>query len=154
MYPLPTSCAADAYSAAQRQGLTTRAPILRYATKDFAGDAFCCATIAIRLPITERLSGSVAAAECGELLVAKFGVKRFLLFDDLLDVSSSRMEEICRGMMARFPDIEWVACARADGVSKESISMMKRAGCVELAMGIESGAPSVLESYSYAKWRL
>ena len=80
-----------------------------------------------------------------ERLVVDWGVRRFLFFDDLLDVSSVRMKELCEGILNKLPPLEWVACARADGVDKEGLALMKRAGCVELAMGIESGSPSVLE---------
>jgi len=80
-----------------------------------------------------------------EQLTQDWGVRRFLIFDDLLDVASERMETLCQGMLDRLPSLEWVACARADGVDRKGLALMKRAGCVEVAIGIESGAPSVLE---------
>jgi len=83
-----------------------------------------------------------------EVLVHRHGVTRFLFFDDLLDANGPRIQTICEGLIRKFPQVRWVACARADGVSEQGLILMKEAGCIELAIGIESGAPSVLERTS------
>jgi radical SAM superfamily enzyme YgiQ (UPF0313 family) len=42
-------------------------------------------------------------------------------------------------------DMEWVCCTRANNVTLDLLKLMKRAGCREIAFGIESGSDPVLE---------
>src|SRR5665213_865186 len=77
-------------------------------------------------------------------LKADFGVRRFLFFDDVLTLDMGRTVKLCEGMLAAGLDMEWVCCTRANAVSKELLALMKKAGCREIAFGIESGSDRVL----------
>ena len=73
-----------------------------------------------------------------------YGVRRILFFDDVLTLDQRRTERMCNGMIDAGLDMEWVCCTRANNVSRELLALMKRAGCREIAFGIESGSDTVL----------
>jgi len=81
-----------------------------------------------------------------ELLYIKryFPEVRGLFFeDDTFTLGSRRVAALCEAMIAAGIDIPWTANARAD-VSAELLALMKRAGCRQVCVGFESGAPASL----------
>lgn len=81
-----------------------------------------------------------------ERLSRDFGVETILFFDDLVLLSPGRMEEICRGILKRGIKVKWIACTRANLVEPAIVGLMKQAGLVEMAVGIESGSEEVLSA--------
>lgn len=79
-----------------------------------------------------------------EWLASEFGIKHFQFFDDTISLIPGRIEQICELMLKRGLRLEWSACTRANLVTKEMLQQIKKAGCVELAIGIESGAAQIL----------
>ena len=73
-----------------------------------------------------------------------YSVQRILFFDDVLTLDQKRIEKLMQGMITAKLDMEWVCCTRANNVSLELLRLMKRAGCKEIAFGIESGSDQVL----------
>jgi radical SAM superfamily enzyme YgiQ (UPF0313 family) len=96
-----------------------------------------------KLPYRKRAIEQVVAEL--EWLKAEHGLKSFLFFDDVLTLDKARTEKLMRLMIDKKLDLEWVACTRADTVSKELLQLMRQAGCREIAFGIESGSDQVLE---------
>ncbi len=80
-----------------------------------------------------------------EWLKGAFGLRRFLFFDDVLTLDPARSRALMQGMLDRGLGLEWVCCTRANCVDQELLVLMKRAGCREIAFGIESGSEAVLE---------
>ena len=78
-------------------------------------------------------------------LKAEHGVRRILFFDDVLTLDQRRSERLMQGMLDAGLDMEWVCCTRANNVSLDLLRLMKRAGCREIAFGIESGSDEVLD---------
>ena len=81
-----------------------------------------------------------------EELVKKYGFREFKFFDDNLTANSKRAKEIFQGMIDRKLDVTWntpngVHVANLD---KEMLDLMKRSGCYELTLAVESGDPAVL----------
>ncbi|MEK7167998.1 MAG: radical SAM protein [Patescibacteria group bacterium] len=79
-----------------------------------------------------------------EFLNKKYGFEGFNFWDDTLTVIKSRVMEICQEIIDRKLDIKWYARARVNTVDKEMIDMMKKAGCIRISFGVESGSPRVL----------
>jgi len=44
-------------------------------------------------------------------------------------------------------DLSWIANGRVDGVDRETLSLLKRAGCHMLKFGVESGSDTLLKNY-------
>lgn len=75
----------------------------------------------------------------------KFGLKNFLFFDDLVSLKEGHMERICELMLEKKLNLKWVCCTRANRVNREMLQLMKKAGCKEIAIGIESGSEKILK---------
>lgn len=56
--------------------------------------------------------------------------------------------EICEGILREKMDIRWSSFTRVDLVDRELLTLMKRAGCESLNIGIESGSEEILKECS------
>lgn len=70
-------------------------------------------------------------------------VRGLFFEDDTFTLGSKRVAELCEAILAAEIDIPWTANARAD-VPAELLQLMKRAGCRQICVGFESGAPASL----------
>lgn len=75
----------------------------------------------------------------------EYDVDRINFADDTFTISKKRIKEFCTGMIGGNMEIAWACNARVDTVDRELFALMKRAGCVEVWMGVESGSPKVLK---------
>jgi radical SAM superfamily enzyme YgiQ (UPF0313 family) len=75
----------------------------------------------------------------------KFGVRNVLYFDDLLALNSKRTLELAETLVRDKVGQEWVCCTRANLTDVASLKMMRKSGCKELAVGIESGSEAILK---------
>lgn len=64
--------------------------------------------------------------------------------DDTFTIKKDLVIEFCEKKIKRKINTPWGCNIRADGVDKELLKLMKRAGCKELWIGIESGSPKIL----------
>ena len=81
-----------------------------------------------------------------ELLYKEYGVTHFNFFDDVFTLSKPRVIEICREIIKRNLDICWECVTRVDFVSSDMLEWMKKAGCLSISYGVESGSSSVLKA--------
>jgi anaerobic magnesium-protoporphyrin IX monomethyl ester cyclase len=71
---------------------------------------------------------------------------RHLYFgDDIFMLKPGRVREICEGMLKEELHLSWSCLARVDAVTPELLDVMKRAGCVQIHYGIESGCDEILK---------
>lgn len=66
--------------------------------------------------------------------------------DDTFTVNRQYPKEICRGILDRGLQLEWLCRARANSLDEETVELMRRAGCTHVFIGAESGSPRVLRS--------
>jgi radical SAM superfamily enzyme YgiQ (UPF0313 family) len=70
--------------------------------------------------------------------------RRFLyVSDDTFTLNRRRVIEVCRTIVARRLDIAWAAISRVDAVDAEVLGWMRRAGCIQISYGVESGSPEI-----------
>ncbi|MEI6218104.1 MAG: radical SAM protein, partial [bacterium] len=74
----------------------------------------------------------------------KYGFRHFLFLDDSLTLRKQRLMDLCREMEPL--GIVWRAYVRADAMTREMLAAMKRAGCVEVGIGVESGSQQILDA--------
>lgn len=79
-----------------------------------------------------------------KLLKRLHGLRGFLFFDDVIGLTRGRFERICELLIREDLRLKWACCSRANLLNLDLLRLMKRAGCVEIAIGIESGDPDVL----------
>ncbi|HQN17677.1 MAG TPA: radical SAM protein [Syntrophobacteraceae bacterium] len=71
-------------------------------------------------------------------------VKEVFLEDDTFTIDRSRCTEICEKLIRSKNRLCWTANSRAD-VDRETLEMMKAAGCRLLCVGVESGSQAILD---------
>ncbi len=79
--------------------------------------------------------------------INKFEPKLLDFADDMFTLPKRRAMEICDLMISEglSKRIEWTALSRVTGVDQALFDRMKRAGCIKVDFGVESGNPYVLE---------
>jgi radical SAM superfamily enzyme YgiQ (UPF0313 family) len=71
------------------------------------------------------------------------GVSFFYVSDDTLTMDKRRLISICRGIIDRNLPISWNAISRVDCVDEEILYWMRKAGCLQISYGIESGSEQI-----------
>ncbi len=71
------------------------------------------------------------------------GTTHFYLSDDTFTLQPRRVIELCRGILERGLRISWQAIARVNPVHAEMLRWMRKAGCVQISYGVESGSPAI-----------
>jgi radical SAM superfamily enzyme YgiQ (UPF0313 family) len=79
-------------------------------------------------------------------LVSNYGVREIKFFDDTFPLNKERALLICEGIIKRKLNIIWSCLSHTRHVDKELLTAMKRAGCWQVTLGLESGDPKVLAS--------
>lgn len=81
-------------------------------------------------------------------LAAKYGTSSFQIQDDNFTLDIKRAKELCRRIIDRALDIRWCVPngIRVDRVNEKLIALMKKSGCREIAIGIESTNNDVLRN--------
>ena len=70
----------------------------------------------------------------------KKGVNFFFVSDDTFTIDKRRVIRICRLIEEKGLDINWVAISRVNYVDDEILKSMRRAGCIQISYGVESGS--------------
>lgn len=80
-----------------------------------------------------------------EHVVSTYGISGFDIWDDTFTVNKKHVTQICDEIINRGIDVQWYARVRVNTVNKEVLSKMKKAGCISLSFGVESGSPRILK---------
>ena len=75
----------------------------------------------------------------------RYNIGFFNFRDENFTVSKKRVLDICAELKRSGLDAAWKATARLDNIDEEMLCAMSGAGCVNLAIGIESGSEKVLK---------
>jgi anaerobic magnesium-protoporphyrin IX monomethyl ester cyclase len=74
-----------------------------------------------------------------------YGTNYFTFFDDVFGLDKKRAIELCNTMADAKLGVRWDCLTRSNLVSDELLISMKRAGCVKVDMGVESGSNKILK---------
>jgi len=77
-----------------------------------------------------------------ELLYHK-GIRFFYFSDDTFTINKERVVEICKAILKKALKILWVAISRADYVNETILYWMRKAGCIQISYGVESGSERI-----------
>jgi anaerobic magnesium-protoporphyrin IX monomethyl ester cyclase len=81
-----------------------------------------------------------------EHLRETYDVKYFTFSDDSFTAYKKRLETICELMIEKkLSEIPWDCPTRADLVNLEMLKMMRKAGCMQIFFGFESGSQRILD---------
>lgn len=87
---------------------------------------------------TERVLGEL------ETLIEQ-GYSSFQFYDDIFTANQRRVQELCEGILERGLKIEWMCYSRTNTVKRDTLELMRRAGCYMISFGIESGDDALLD---------
>jgi len=71
------------------------------------------------------------------------GINFFYFSDDTFTLKKDLVVEVCKKIVQRGLDIRWNAIARVNHVNEEVIKWMRRAGCIQISYGVESGSETI-----------
>jgi radical SAM superfamily enzyme YgiQ (UPF0313 family) len=74
----------------------------------------------------------------------KYGVNQVTFYDDAFSVDRDRVLQICKELHDRKLDMKWDCGTRVDMVDRELMTTMKKAGCIAVWLGVESGSELIL----------
>ena len=91
-------------------------------------------------------SGKSAEKIIHELkILRKLGkVKYVWFFDEVFTINRRRTVEICKRIIKEGLKIKWFCDSRVDLVDKELLILMRKAGCIGISYGVESGSNKIL----------
>jgi len=75
----------------------------------------------------------------------RLGIKEILVYDDTFTINKQRVKDICIQIIERNIRIHWGIRARVDTIDEEMLGLLKKAHCVRINYGVESGDPEVLK---------
>lgn len=75
-------------------------------------------------------------------------IKTLWIGDDTFTINREWTLEFCNKLSSRPYKVNWICLSRPDTIDEEKISAMKRAGCVRILIGFESGSDRILKLYN------
>ncbi|MBU1109824.1 MAG: B12-binding domain-containing radical SAM protein [Candidatus Riflebacteria bacterium] len=80
-----------------------------------------------------------------ELLIRDHKINAIWIVDDTFTLSKKRVSEFCDKIFAKNIKIVWGCQAHIKTADLEMFKLMKKAGCIQLDFGVESGSDKVLQ---------
>jgi len=95
-----------------------------------------------------KYSGRSAKSIIKELkLLKKLGnIKYVWFFDEIFTINRKRVIEVCKGIIEEKLKIKWLCDSRVDLVDEKLLRLMRRAGCIGISYGVESGSQRILNA--------
>jgi anaerobic magnesium-protoporphyrin IX monomethyl ester cyclase len=76
-------------------------------------------------------------------MLRRRGRRFFYVSDDTFTLDRPRVLDVCRRIVRQRLDIKWAAISRVDAVDEEVLAWMRRAGCIQISYGVESGSATI-----------
>lgn len=78
-------------------------------------------------------------------LKEKFDSPLIHFTDDTFNLNRHRTSGLCQRIIDERLELKWICDARVDKLDKELVSLMVRAGCIRIKLGVESGSDRILK---------
>jgi anaerobic magnesium-protoporphyrin IX monomethyl ester cyclase len=108
------------------------------------GCPYGCTFCVVNAKRRYRTRNPVLVVDEIELLVRKYNTTFIEFFDPLFTVDKKNVMGICDEIVRRQIPVEWQCTAHVQTVSEELLRAMKRAGCRNVAYGIETASQDLL----------
>lgn len=84
-----------------------------------------------------------------EKYIELFHIKSYRFIDDTFTANPKRIIAFCKLIIEKgYQNIKWSCLSRPDTLDEEMLHWMKKAGCIRIYIGIESGSQKVLDFYN------
>ncbi len=77
----------------------------------------------------------------------RFGVRHLNIYDDLFTLQRGRIESLCAMLIDRPLGVQFNCAVRVGHADDALLRLLKRAGCLMVSIGIESGDPGLLATH-------
>lgn len=74
-----------------------------------------------------------------------YNIEGFSIIDDCFLTNKKKAIEICEFIAKSHLNLEWSLAARADHIDDERLDALRKAGCIEIKFGIETGSNDLLK---------
>ena len=81
-----------------------------------------------------------------EYLIANFGIRELTFYDDTFCANKKRVRDFCNLLIDRKIDLTWSCFSRIDYADRQTLELMKKAGCHVICYGVESADKTILEN--------
>ena len=81
-----------------------------------------------------------------DYLVKNYGIRDIMFYDDNFLLDRRRVIGICEGILRKGYKITWSCLARTDIMPEDFFRLIRKAGCWQIAYGIESGDQTILNN--------
>lgn len=79
-------------------------------------------------------------------LQKEYGMREIQFRDDNFLVFRERLKDLCNRIINEKIDVVWSCAGRVDMIDRETLDLMKKAGCWQIWYGVESGSQKVLDT--------
>lgn len=79
-------------------------------------------------------------------LISDYNLKEIVFWDDLFTLNKHWVREFCDALIKEKINIAWSCEARVDTIDEDLVRKMKKAGCWNIFLGIESGNQELLDN--------
>jgi anaerobic magnesium-protoporphyrin IX monomethyl ester cyclase len=112
------------------------------------GCPFNCSFCASRIVSGKkyRIHSAEYVVEEMELLKREYKAQQLLITDDTFTIDHARLEQICRGMIDRKLNLAWFCFSQVTSVTRDVLTLMKKAGCYSIGFGVESADEEILRA--------
>ena len=83
-----------------------------------------------------------------EYLIKEYKIEALFVIEDNFFVNKARAKDICNLILDRGIKIKWGANSRVDNIDEEILILAKKAGCIQVTFGWESGSQKMLDIYN------
>lgn len=104
-----------------------------FCARPFMGEKYRAHSAAYTLDMIERL-------------VVDYGIKDIMFYDDNFLLDKKRVKTICEELLKKNYKISWSCLARPEITSVDLFDLIKKAGCWQIAYGIESADQTILDN--------
>ncbi len=104
--------------------------------------AFCNFTKDRRLTYVKPLEDLISEMK----MVARRGVRYVWFVDDNFRLGKGDIDCVCRRLIDEQIDLKWMTFIRASTLKTADLGLLKRAGCIEVQLGIESADIQILKN--------
>lgn len=95
---------------------------------------------------TLRTRSAESVVEEIEYLSQTYGIREIQFYDDTFTVLKKNVMRFCELMAAKNLNVSWAAFVRADCFNEEMARAMKKGGCHQVLIGVESGSDIILKN--------
>jgi len=82
-----------------------------------------------------------------KFLMQKFPmIEEILFIDDEFTLNETHTIELCKKIVEENINIKWDCSTRVSSISEELVSWMKKAGCIHVSLGVESGSKKLIKT--------